>query len=55
MGNDVLTFAIGEMVQGMDVPAQLINDRTYVPIRFIAEFFGAQVSWDYDGQIEIVV
>ncbi|MCL2235797.1 MAG: stalk domain-containing protein [Defluviitaleaceae bacterium] len=31
---------------GMDVPAQIINDRTMVPLRFISEFFGAYVSWD---------
>jgi len=50
-----LTFAIGEMVQGMDVPAQIIDDRTMVPIRFISEFFGASVSWDENTRrIEIV-
>jgi peptidyl-prolyl cis-trans isomerase B (cyclophilin B) len=30
----------------MDVPPQIINDRTYVPIRAIAELLGAEVSWD---------
>jgi hypothetical protein len=33
---------------GMDVPAQLQNARTMVPLRFIAEFFGAAVTWN-DG------
>ena len=46
-----LDFAIGEItpelaVLGMDVPAQLMNDRTMVPLRFISEFFGAVVTWD---------
>jgi len=41
-----LSFGIGEMAPGMDVPAQIINDRTMVPLRFISEFFGAQVEWD---------
>jgi hypothetical protein len=41
-----LTFAIGEMAPGMDVPAMLIDGRTMVPARFIAEFFGAIVTWD---------
>jgi hypothetical protein len=41
-----LTFAIGETVAGMDIPAQIINDRTMVPLRFISEFFGANVEWD---------
>ena len=29
-----------------NVPAKLINDRTMVPIRFIAEEIGLQVEWD---------
>lgn len=29
-----------------DVPAQIINGRTMVPIRAIAEYFGKEVSWD---------
>lgn len=30
----------------LDVPAQLVNDRTLVPARAIAEAFGADVDWD---------
>lgn len=30
----------------LDVPAQIINGRTVAPVRFIAEAFGASVSWD---------
>lgn len=41
-----LTFAIGQMVDGMDVPAQIIDGRTMVPLRFIVEYFGAEVSFD---------
>jgi hypothetical protein len=29
----------------LDVPAQLIGGRTYVPVRFPAEAFGADVGW----------
>lgn len=29
-----------------DVPAQIINGRTMVPIRAIAEYFGKEVGWD---------
>ncbi|MFZ5817123.1 MAG: stalk domain-containing protein [Bacillota bacterium] len=32
----------------LDVPAQLIEDRTYLPLRFLSEGLGAQV--DYDGK-----
>jgi len=31
---------------GMDIPAYIVNNRTMVPLRFIAEFFGAAVNWD---------
>lgn len=30
----------------LDVPAQLIEDRTYVPLRFLSEGLGASVDWD---------
>ena len=30
----------------IDVPAEIINDRTMVPVRAIAEAFGSQVDWD---------
>lgn len=29
----------------LDVPAQVINDRTFVPLRFIGEAFDAKVNW----------
>ena len=45
-GDRTLTFAIGEVAPGMDVPAQLMNNRTMVPLRFVAEFFDAYVVWD---------
>jgi hypothetical protein len=50
-----LSFAIGEMAPGMDIPAQIIGDRTMVPIRFVSEFFGATVNFDHDNRvIEII-
>lgn len=30
----------------LDVPAQIINDRTYIPLRFLSEALGLTVSWD---------
>ena len=32
----------------IDVPAQIINDRTMVPVRAIAESFNCRVGWDSD-------
>lgn len=29
----------------MDVPAQIINNRTYVPLRFIGDAIGAKINW----------
>ncbi len=37
----------------LDVPAQIIQSRTYVPIRFIGEAAGAEVKWD--GETKTVV
>ena len=51
----VLTFAIEEMVESMDVPAQLIDGQPLVPLRFIAEYFGADVCFnDSTRVIEVV-
>lgn len=36
---------IGKWVD-LDVPPRLINDRTYVPLRFVSEAFGAEVIFD---------
>lgn len=30
----------------MDVPAQIMNDRTMIPLRAISEAFGCEVKWD---------
>nr|QGT51084.1 hypothetical protein Firmicute1046_1600 [uncultured Firmicutes bacterium] len=38
----------------LDVPAQLINDRTLVPARAIAEAFGCDVDWDSDTKTVII-
>jgi len=34
----------------LDVSAEVVDGRTLVPIRFIAESIGAQVGWDGDTQ-----
>jgi hypothetical protein len=44
------TAYINGQATPLDVPPQLINDRTYVPVRFPAEAFGAQVRWDAGTQ-----
>jgi len=54
VADESLTFAIGELAVGMDVPAQIVNDRTFVPLRFISEFFGANVDWNEETQTVII-
>lgn len=39
------TATIGDRQVTVDPPAQILNDRTVVPIRFISESLGAQVEW----------
>lgn len=43
----------GEVVP-VDVPAQLMNSRTMVPARVIAEAFGADVQWNGSGRIVLI-
>jgi hypothetical protein len=41
--------------EGLDVPAQIVNGRTLVPLRYVSEAFGAEVKWLPDTQsVEIV-
>lgn len=58
---DLIELVIGEKtayVNGreivLDVPAQIIDDRTMVPLRFIAESFGCKVEWINDEQRIVV-
>ena len=32
----------------LDVPAQIVNDRTLAPLRFVGEAFGGKVGWEAD-------
>ena len=42
----ISALTIGKLASGMDVPAQIINGRTMVPLRYISENFGANVTYD---------
>ena len=61
-GEDTIEIFIGEpfaTVNGnpveLDSPAFIENDRTYLPIRFIAENMGATVTWDADARTVTIV
>jgi len=51
LGRNVTTITIGQLQDGMDVPAMLIDGRTMVPLRFIAEQFGAEVDFDPERRV----
>ena len=45
----------GESVE-LDVPAEVLNGRTMVPLRFAAEAFGLTVNWDQNTRtVEISI
>jgi hypothetical protein len=52
IGNNVMTRN-GENI-ALDVPAQIVNNRTLVPVRAIAESFGADVEWCQESQTVII-
>lgn len=43
---DNTTGRVGNKIVKLDAPPQIAGGRTIVPLRFIAEAFGAQVIWD---------
>ena len=38
----------------LDVPATIISDRTFVPVRFISEAYGSKVEWDGNTKTVII-
>ncbi len=59
--SDIITLAIGsttaflnETANTLDVAPTTINDRTMLPIRFIAESFQFDVDWDESNQTVII-
>ena len=41
-----IKMTIGVILEKYGVAPEIINDRTYVPIRFVAEELGADVQWN---------
>lgn len=46
---------VNGQVKPLDVPAQIINGRTLVPVRFISESLGASVIWDETIQTVTII
>ncbi|MCD8049165.1 MAG: carboxymuconolactone decarboxylase family protein [Clostridia bacterium] len=61
-GDDVITLTIGSTTaylngeaNTLDVEPVIINDRTMLPIRFIAESFGYTVLWSQEAQTVTII
>ncbi|MGN1116804.1 MAG: stalk domain-containing protein, partial [Candidatus Ornithomonoglobus sp.] len=48
------TLYVNSREVSMDVPAQLINGRTLVPVRAVSEAFGCSVDWDAETKTVII-
>jgi hypothetical protein len=48
IGNNIITKN-GQQIE-LDVPPQIVNDRTLVPVRAVAEGLNCTVGWDDDSQ-----
>lgn len=60
-GSDVVVFTIGSTTYTVngeaktaDVAPEIVNDRTMLPARFVAEAFGAVVGWDAATQTVLI-
>lgn len=48
-------MSVNGAVVTLDVPPQIVDDRTLVPARAVAESFGAEVDWDEASRTVIIV
>ncbi len=51
--DDYTAYVNGEPVT-LDVPPRLINDQTFVPLRFLSENLGYSVAWDAENNMAII-
>lgn len=60
-GSDMILFGVGEYIAvknyeeyQIDTAPFILNERTYLPVRAVAELMGANVSWDGSTQTVII-
>lgn len=51
IGDKNIYNADGTIYRTMDTEARIINDRTFIPIRYAAESLGFTVKWDEKNQV----
>ena len=51
---DSQTVRVNNETVTIDVPAKLNGSRTFVPLRFLAEYSGANVAWDADSSTVVI-
>ena len=49
------TITVNDKQVSIDVPAQLHGSRTFVPLRFLAEYSGADVQWDAASSTVVIL
>lgn len=54
-GFDGIHMYVNDQILSLDVPPQLMQNRMLVPLRALAEAFGAEVSWDSKTQTVSIV
>lgn len=45
---DSATAFVNSKEKKLDMPAKIVDDRTFVPLRFVIESLGEKVDWDQD-------
>ena len=50
----MLSLHIGEIIPGTSAAAQIVNRRTFVPVRYVSESLGATVNWQPIGKLVII-
>ena len=51
---DSTTAFVNSAATELDVPAKIVGDRTFVPLRFVVESLGEKVEWDNDNYAVII-
>ncbi len=51
---DANIYEYDEVIATLEVPPQLIGDKTYVPVRAVSEIFGMDVHWDDDTDTVLI-